>query len=246
MEEEFVLKSNLPVKQVKRCIVAGNEPIYLGKEMECIKTLPCREVYEEISYHPDIQMTYVGNGTIIISPNMYDKYVDMFVDLGFNCLKGKSILKDRYPYDIAYNACIIDKYFIHNLEYSDPVLLQYARKKGYQCLNVNQGYTKCNISIVDNKSIITSDKGIQKELSKYFDVLYINPDENILLGKMNGFIGGSTGLISNDKWAINGNIYNLQEADKVIQFLKKRNIEIVCLNREKIRDIGSIMPIKYV
>lgn len=246
MNSDFLYDSNLPDKDVKMCIVAGNEPIYLGENIACIKTLQCKDVYDEISYHPDIQMIYLGDGIIVISPNMYEKYVESFNAMGFRCIKGSSILTDKYPYDIAYNACIIDKYFIHNLKYTDKTLLQYARKMGYECINVNQGYTKCNISVIDSDSIITSDKGLQKELEKYINVLYINPDENILLGKMQGFIGGATGLISNNKWAINGDIYKLQEADKVIEFLKKRNIEIVCLNREKICDIGSIIPVKYV
>lgn len=245
MSERFIYKSNLPMGKVKICVTAGDREVYLGEDVKCIKTFECKEVYSEISYHPDIQMTYLGEGKIVISPNMYDKYVDLFKDMGLKCIKGKITLEDKYPYDVAYNACIIDKYFIHNLEYTDPILLEEAKKMGLECLHVNQGYTKCNISIVDNMSIITSDMGIKKELSKYFDILYINPDENILLGKMLGFIGGATGLIDKNKWAINGNIYELNEYDKVIEFLKKRNIEIVCLNREKICDIGSIIPLKY-
>ena len=245
MNRQFVEKSNLPNKEVKLCIVAGDKEIYLGQDIAILKTLQCKDVYEEIEYHPDIQMCYLGNGRIVICPNMYDKYAKEFEKIGLECIRGRNRLRNSYPYDIPYNACIIDKYFIHNLEYTDPILLEEAKKMNLKCINVKQGYTKCNISIVDKNSIITSDKGIQKELEKYFDILYINPDENILLGNMYGFIGGATGLISNNKWAINGSIYNLREYDKVISFLKARSIEVVCLNREKISDIGTIIPIKY-
>lgn len=245
MNIQFVKQANLPIKNVNMCIVAGNELVYLGQDIVCIKTQECKEVYKEIAYHPDIQMCYLGDGKIVICPNMYDKYVKEFEQIGLTCIRGKSRLTSSYPYDIAYNACIIDKFFIHNLEYTDSVLLEEAKKMNLKCIHVNQGYTKCNISVVDSHSIITSDKGIEKELSKYFDILYINPDENILLGNMFGFIGGATGLIANNKWAINGNIYNLKQYDNVISFLKKKNIEILCLNREKICDIGTIIPIKY-
>lgn len=245
MNKDFVRDSNLPINTVKYCFVAGNEDIYLGDNIYTVKTLPCKDVYKEISYHPDIQMAYVGDGNVIVCPNMYDKYVDLFEDIGLSCIRGITSLKDTYPYDIAYNACIIDRFFIHNLKYTDPVLLNYVKTVGFECINVNQGYTKCNISVVDKDSIITSDKGIERELKQYFDVLYINPDENILLGNMIGFIGGATGLIGKNKWAINGDIYRLNEADKIIDFLKRRNIEIVCLNKGEIRDIGSIIPIKY-
>ena len=190
-------------------------------------------------------MCYLGDGRIVICPNMYDKYVKEFEEIGLICIRGKTRLRSSYPYDISYNACIIDKFFIHNLEYTDPILLEEAKKMNLKCIHVNQGYTKCNISVVDKHSIITSDKGIQKELKDYFDILYINPDENILLGNMLGFIGGATGLIAKNKWAINGSIYSLKEYDKVISFLNSKNIEVVCLNKDKICDIGTIIPIKY-
>lgn len=237
---QFVEKANLPNSMVKLCISADNIC-----DIEIIKTQKCNDVYRDISYHPDIQMIYLGDGDIVISPNIYDKYIDIFKQVGLNCIKGNTFLKDKYPYDIAYNGCIIGEYFIHNLKYTDSVVKKIVDEKGLKCINVNQGYTKCNISIVDEHSAITSDAGIYSSLKDIMNVLYIEPDNNIHLEGMQGFIGGATGLISNDKWYINGDISNLRESKKVLQFLNERKINCVDKKGFEIFDIGSIILLKY-
>ncbi len=234
---------------MRKVIVAGN----INKEsiktlekfnVDIFTTSKCDSVYDEISYHTDIQM-FIDGRNIIIEPKLYDKYVEeLNKENNFIIEKGESFLTDSYPKDIMYNSCIIGKYFIHNLEYTDKKILEYIDKNNYEKINIKQGYSKCSISIVDENSIITSDKGIAKELSKYLDVLYIEPDENIRLGNMAGIIGGATGLIDNN-WLINGDINRLKECDKIINFVKQKNKEIVCLNNGEIEDVGSILFIKY-
>lgn len=233
---------------IGKVIVAGNVD---GKSIEKLnklnveifKTKKCNDVYEEISYHPDIQM-FLDNNKIIISPNMYDNYIKNLENEKILIDKGISYLNSKYPENIMYNACVVGKYFIHNLKYTDKKILEDIEKQGYKLMNIKQGYSKCSISIVDENSIITSDRGIEKELSKYLDVLYVEPDENITLGNMQGFIGGATGLI-NDKWCINGDINRLKECNKIVDFVTSKKKEIICLNNNQIEDIGSILFIKY-
>ncbi len=236
-------------KKANILIVAGDilqqsEQILKEQNIQIIKTDKCIDVYDEISYHTDIQMINIGNN-IVIAPNMYDKYIDVLKQSEINYIKGESILKNKYPENVQYNGCIIGKYFIHNLQYTDKKVIELLEKNEYICINVKQGYTKCNISIVDENSIITQDKGIAKELSKYFDVLCINEKENISLGNMQGFIGGATGLISQNLWCINGDINRLKDCNKIIDFVTLKNKEILCLNNEEVIDIGSIIPIYY-
>ena len=82
-----------------------------------------------------------------------------------------------YPDNIRFNAVALDRYFIHRLKNTSPALLKKAREMGLECINVNQGYTKCNCVVVDGHSLITSDEGIDRTLQGYPDlhVLKIRP-----------------------------------------------------------------------
>lgn len=246
----FLKVANIPDKIVSKVIVdykISEESIETLKEfgVNCIKSKKCNNVYSEISGHPDIQCIYLGNRELIIEPAMFSSYKEEYIDIGFDVIRGNTILSNKYPKDIAYNGCIIGDKFVHNLKYTDEILLERIREKDLKLINVKQGYTKCNISIINENNIITSDRGIEKELSKYLNVLFIENESNIKLENMQGFIGGATGLISNNIWCINGDINRLNNCNKVIDFLQLNNIQIVCLNNSDIIDIGSIVPIKY-
>ena len=246
----FVEKANLPNKKVSKVIVdyritKESEETLNNIGIQCIKTKKCNNVYDEISGHTDIGLIHLGNNELIVENTMYSQYEKIFKELDINLIRGNTILENKYPKDIAYNGCIIGNKFVHNLKYTDSLLLQKVKEKGFDLININQGYSKCSISIVNENNIITSDRGIEKELSKYLNVLYIEAENNIKLGKMQGFIGGATGLISNNIWCINGDINRLKNCAKILDFLKLNNMEIVCLNNSEIVDIGSLIPIKY-
>jgi len=72
----------------------------------------------------------------------------------------------------------------------------------------------------------------------------IEPDQNIeLYGLDYGFIGGSSGLIDKDKWALSGNFEKLKSADLIYDFLKSKSIKIISLTHNNVVDIGSILPV---
>ena len=98
--------------------------------------------------------------------------------------------------NIRYNAVCTGKYFIHNLQYTDPDLLAAAEAKAaaehtsLTKIHVKQGYTRCSLLPVDDQSFITSDTGIAKTLADYdTDVLLIRPGHILLPGFDYGFIG---------------------------------------------------------
>ncbi|MBQ2747412.1 MAG: hypothetical protein IJF28_02945, partial [Firmicutes bacterium] len=133
---------------------------FLREEGYVVKTVKSTDkVYGEVSAHPDIYMTRLGAGSE--SPVFHGDTEK----LGF-----------RYPENIIYNAAICGRYIIHNLKYTSPDLLNTARKyikENYSSdmveIHTKQGYTKCNIVVVDETHIITEDEGIRKavELAMY-------------------------------------------------------------------------------
>ncbi len=247
----FVEIPNLPQKPVCSVIIDGrvSKEIENGLKnlgVETIRTSAHKAVYEAISCHPDVMLHHLGGNRIVYAPETPEHFLDRLSQMGFDLIEGKTYLTDRYPWTIAYNVARVGRFAFHNLRYTDPVLRDELINLGAELVHVNQGYTKCNVSVVDEKSIITSDIGIAKAARKRgIDVLLIPPKENIkLAGFDEGFIGGSTVLLNRDRWAVAGSIHSLNSSDLIISFLGKRGITAVSLYEGPVMDIGSILPVK--
>ena len=77
----------------------------------------------------------------------------------------KGSVGSAYPENAAYCAACLDKYLIHNLKITAPEILEKARQMGKTPVHVEQGYTRCNLVVVDGRSVITADEGICRTLS---------------------------------------------------------------------------------
>ncbi|MBS7298416.1 MAG: hypothetical protein KIG65_04980 [Eubacteriales bacterium] len=243
---KFLETPNLPKNKVTAVIVSCNinpESEYTLNEfgIEVVKIKPNSKLYNAVKTHPDMQIYYCGRGEFICNNeaiNSIEGYIPPK-----NICSGNE-LSIKYPYDIAYNAARVGGYLICNREYTDKNILLDAENKGLEIINVKQGYAKCNICILSDKAIITSDFGIQTALANFpIDVLLVEDNTVSLKDFSHGFIGGSTGKISEDKLAVNGNIKLHKYSKEIITFARKYNVEIVSLNNEYIEDIGSILPI---
>ena len=146
----------------------------------------------------------------------------------------------KYPKDIIYNAVVVGKYFIHNLNYTDPELIKTADKLNLIKISVNQGYTKCNVLPVGDSAIITSDKGIEKICRGILDVLLIEKGHILLPGMNYGFIGGCSGEICNEI-IFNGNLEKHPDFNKIIKFIEKRGKRAKWFTNYPLTDIGSIL-----
>ncbi|MBQ8999245.1 MAG: hypothetical protein IJ086_11240, partial [Clostridium sp.] len=58
-----------------------------------------------------------------------------------------------------------------------------------------------------------------------------------------GFIGGCSGLISDDELAFFGDITSHPDYNKILEFVISKNKKLVCLSSEKLLDLGSIIPL---
>lgn len=256
VESPFCIKDNLSV-----CLIDGRVSDEIEKNLndmgiEVIKTPKCEDVYEAISYHPDIQFFNCGEGKIIVAPNLYEKYEKIIDKIYYKTknknlekikiIKGEKNIEKKYPNDIPYNVCVVGKYAIHNFEYTDGEVLKFIEEKNLKKIDIKQGYAKCSICVVDEKSIITSDKGIAEKIKNSdadIECLLIN-EGNIDLFEMNyGFIGGCSGLLSQKEIGFLGKIENHPNFERIKKFLDERNIKIVSLSNKKLIDLGSIIPI---
>lgn len=214
------------------------------ENLDIIKVLPSKNLYKAIDGHPDIQLNILSNNTLIAHEELFNnlKSYPSLNKFNLNLVKAKTNLKNTYPYDISLNAVNLKDFFIHNLKYTDECLLNSVKEKNL--INVKQGYTKCSCAVISNNAIITSDVGIYNELKKYpIDVLGIST-KDISLPYLNyGFIGGTCGLLCENKIAFFGN-YNLHPYGKEIEkFLIKHDVKPIFLSKKPLVDRGSILTL---
>ncbi len=154
----------------------------------------------------------------------------------------KQDLGQEYPDDIPFNAACTGKFFIHNLNHTNPRLLQAAKDAGMTLIHVRQGYTKCSVCIVDEQSIITYDEGIVRACAKYpsLSVLKITPGFIRLDGYDSGFIGGCSGRIGNEV-IFNGNLSAHPDFDRIRHFIENRGLKCTWFSEYPLTDIGSIV-----
>jgi len=240
---------NVPKNNVGCVIIDYRTPKGIIKALkkyniEVIFTQRADFLYDAINGHADIILHHIGNNKIIIAPEAYDYFKEKLYSA--ECIKGGSTLSCSYPKDIAYNIARIGNIAMHNLKYTDKNIYEHYEQMGVKLVNIKQGYSKCNICVVSENSVITSDINIAKTADNYnVDVLLIKNDNEIrLAGFEYGFIGGCSGLISEDKLAFAGNIKRHKEYEKIEEFCNKHGARTVSLSDGSLFDIGSIIPIK--
>jgi len=199
-------------------------------------------VYTTICGHTDIIVYKVFDNQIIVEPTVVQYFKNKMPDI--EIIPGNTVLKDKYPYDIAYNAARIGNYLICNEKYTDSKIIEFANKNHLKILNTKQGYAKCSICVISNEAVITSDKNIKSVLNKNnIDVLMVNDNKIKLKNFEHGFIGGATGLLNENTLVVNGNIELHTNYKEIIEYCNKYSIDVISLNNEEIVDIGSIITL---
>lgn len=209
---------------------------------DLFEIIPNPNLYYEISAHPDIHCTKIKDKIIC------DSYINIP-----NSIIGKTILKNKYPLDIAYNICITNNTAIHNFKHTEKKILEKLDELNYKKININQGYSKCSISVITDNSLIVTDSKIADILMKNnFEVLLISQKvtENIHLYKnsnleysnMTGFIGGVISRID-DFVFISGDLNFIDKNNEIRNFIEKKNLKIIEFLNYDIIDYGGIIKI---
>lgn len=200
-------------------------------------------VYEAVSSHVDIYLCNIEN-FLVVAKEQIVFIKEKLNDMNIKYRIGNSVLGYKYPGNIIYNGACVGRHFIHNLKYTDKILLKMIEEKGYNVINVLQGYSKCNMVVVDYNSVITSDKGLEKELKKYkIEVLLIRQGYVRLKGFDYGFLGGASGRVG-DTIVFNGDLKQHPDYLKIKEFIESKGLKIVSFKEYPLEDIGSIIEIE--
>lgn len=197
--------------------------------------------YDSISGHPDIFITQYDD-EYLVAPNIPDNYKRILIQENVPFNEGEKQVGNRYPETAAYNAVITRTHAIHNFNISDRVLLESCR--GKINVHVKQGYTRCNLVLISENAMITSDPGIAATLRKEgMEILFVDPEGILLPGQRHGFIGGACGIHEN-RLFVTGSLDFHKDGARIREFVRKRNFEIIELYPGPLFDGGSLIFVK--
>ena len=227
--------------------VEKNTLKYLGYELVPIQR--SNNVYPEISSHVDIFTTKIGD-TLVVEKSQFEDLTFMLKKSEYNIVRGKEQIEMHYPDDIKYNVAIIGKYAVHNFKYTDKKVLKLLQEGGYELIDVEQGYTNCSIAVIDDTSVITTDKKIAERLrANNLSVLLLDytPDIKLLdehgrYSSMQGFIGGAIGKVDNNI-IIFGDLEKIDRDGKIRNFITERHLQIIEFNGLDVIDYGGILEV---
>jgi len=203
-------------------------------------------VDKRLASHADLSVFYAGKGKIFLADYLKNtEFTDSLMAMGTEIFFPSEIQRAEYPNDCQFNICAIKNRFVYSQNVSSNAIVDYLTNDNlYKGINIRQGYAKCSICVVDDNSVISSDRGAANALKQNgFDVLEIEPGYIDLDGFPYGFIGGATFKIKNNLMAFTGSLKTHPDKKRIISFLKERGIEILYLSDLNIFDIGSAIPI---
>ena len=218
---------------------------------------PTSVTYNSISSHPDI-FFFQKDDALIYAPNAPKRIIKELKKRKIKLIEGKKEVGKKYPETVPYNAVGIGNLLIHNLKHTDETILSSYENH----ININQGYTRCNLLALNGNAFITSDVGIFNAVNRQqttdnslypheshvetygrTSVLYIDPKQIKLEGQKNGFFPGCCGVWKNNL-IVCGSTKNLKEKAELDKFLKDNNFNLIELYDGELIDVGSIFLIE--
>ncbi len=199
-------------------------------------------VYDAVSSHGDIYLCKICD-ELVVAPEQYPLIKEELLLSRAKFTLGASSLGHKYPKNVNYNAAQMGGYLIHNTNHTDHVILNKAKEFELELIHVKQGYTKCSLVIIDDKTAITSDRGLAAILKKYdLEILLISPGHVDLTGFPYGFLGGAAGRVG-DEIIFNGNLSAHLDYQIIKEFIQQRGLQVTYFEEYPLEDIGSIIQL---
>ena len=246
MKERFLENPNLPQRAVLHILLSEEyPPIVKALEKQGITVIaaPASErLPVPVRYHTDMLCCYLGNGRMVVAAG--EKILqERLAYFGVQTIFTEQPLRNSYPYDAGCNILQIGKDVFYNPKSADRKIIK--ELKGCMLHRVSQGYSRCSVAVVNEKSAITADPGMAKAMKQAgLEVLEIQPGKIRLPGYDYGFIGGCCGLIAPDRIVFTGSLKQHPDGERIKTFLFQRGISYVELMEEPLLDIGGLIPMK--
>lgn len=202
-----------------------------------IDTFPLTSLSPPLNTHPDIQIHFLSPEIAICVPECFEYYTEAFGKNKIKLLKGSSVPADTYPADAAYNVARVGSHVFCNTRHAEPAIIEYYASHGFTIHHINQGYSKCNMCIAGENTVITEDNGIYNTLCKITEInsLLIKPGSVSLDGYKYGFIGGASGLVGSAA------VFTGKVSEQIRIFLNDCGINYFEASASSLKDFGSII-----
>ncbi len=228
----------------KSCCIIGarykdeiNELNALG--IDCIKINASFYLENEINSHADILCFKATDNLLYADVGIAGELRLKIKDYSIIPVTG---IASPYPDDVKLNVALMGNNLICNRKFMADELTGFCNKNQIKIISTKQGYTKCNLCVVNDKAVITEDSGLASLLKNYqIDVLKIEPGHIELSDTHYGFIGGASGKISQDTMYFSGNLEEHPEHTQIIDFLNKYKIKTIYNKNRKLTDFGGLI-----
>lgn len=243
----FIQVPNIPEHKVKLGIIAGTDKNVVESVrsfgIEVLLTDTNNKIDKFISNHADVNLHHLGDKTIIADTSQTD-LMQHLISRGMNVFPCEAPVSGKYPYDCRLNFTRMGNIIIGKENICEPRLKKYCERNKIHFVNVNQGYCKCSICIVNEKAVITDDESIKTAMDKNrIDCLLIHKGDILLNGYDYGFIGGAGVLINKNELLFFGNLKDHRDYHEIMQFLKFHKCTAVFSEDFPLTDIGGMIPV---
>jgi len=202
-------------------------------------------VYRSIQYHPDIYFFKIKDDLLVHAPCVRKSILDELRNRGVKLRQGRRDPGTAYPESARYNAVRVGKRVFHNMDCTDPVIVEEAERAGLEIIHVPQGYAGCSVLQAGPRAIITADKSIAEAVrGEGIDVLLIGRGAVLLPGEKYGFLGGAGGRMPDGRVVILGDLHRHPDGEKMYGFFREHQIRPVEVEGAPLYDAGSLVILK--
>lgn len=212
--------------------------------VKTIELAGSNNLQKPVSCHADMLICHIKDDNIFVA-NGEEKIIFSLKEYNIPFTTTKAKLNPDYPFDVLLNCLYLNGKLFCRADSVDDSIINYCKLNGIEIVDVKQGYSRCSVCVVDEKSAITADSGLAKKMSEYgIDVLQITSGYIELKGYDTGFIGGCAVKLSKDKILFTGKLCSHPDYDRIKDFILSRGIEINECDNDMLVDIGGIAVIK--
>ncbi len=236
----------LPKGDVKHCLIGESyiDEINELKEfgIECLTLNKNSLLDDEISCHADMNAFNFGNGQVLLNRGLIGE--SELKNIGLKPIISTIESSSPYPKDVPLNVAFTGKHIICNSTYTSREIIDFANSNNIEIIYTKQGYSKCNLCIVNENAVITEDKGLASLLKNYqYNVLLISSGDIYLSETHYGFLGGASCKVSPGEMYFSGDLSSHRDYESVINFLDLYNVKPIFNKSRKLTDFGGVIQL---
>lgn len=212
----------------------GIEPLLVGESSRLDRT---------VSSHADMRLHYLGGGKAVVEQGD-EQLLRACAGRGLQVRYAARPSGKRYPQDVGLNCFALGGYLIGLSKAIDPAVRDSYLSRGFQLMNIRQGYAKCSAAVVSKNAVITADPSLAAALDRAgMECLRISPGHVTLEGHDYGFLGGACFLSSSHTLCFLGELSTHPDAANIRAFCSRQGIKVRSLLRGELRDVGCVLPL---